>query len=50
MIQVSALESALQSLGYLILHDHLETCVREKVQEEDPEVMEEVMMLVKKLK
>ena len=50
LIQVSALESALQSLGYLILHDHLETCVREKVQEKDPEIMNEVMMLIKKLK
>lgn len=50
LIQVSALESALQSLGYLILHDHLETCVREKVKEDDAEVMEEVMMLIKKLK
>ncbi|WP_297238973.1 metal-sensing transcriptional repressor [uncultured Faecalicoccus sp.] len=50
LIQISALESALQSLGYRILHDHLETCVREKVQNNDKEVMDEVMTLIKKLK
>ena len=50
LIQISALESALQSLGCRILHDHLETCVREKVQNNDKEVMDEVMTLIKKLK
>lgn len=50
LIQVSALESALQSLGYLILEDHLETCVRQKVHDGDEEVMKEVVHLVKKLK
>lgn len=50
LIQVSAVESALQSVGYILLKDHLETCVRDKVQDDDPEVMKEVIELVKKLK
>lgn len=50
LIQVSALESALQALGYMIMKDHLETCVREKAKADDPEVMKEVMTLIKKLK
>lgn len=50
LIQVSAIEKALQSVGYIILKDHLETCVREDVKNEDPEIMAEVIELVKKLK
>ena len=50
LIQISAIESALQALGYIVLQDHLETCVREKVKEDDEEVMNEVLTLIKKLK
>lgn len=50
LIQVSAIESALQSVGCIILKEHLETCVREKVKMDDPAVMVEVMELIKKLK
>ena len=32
------------------LKDHLETCVRDKAKADDPEVMTEVMELIKKLK
>lgn len=50
LIQVSAVESALQSVGYILLQEHLESCVREAVKSDDPEIMKEVMDLVKKLK
>lgn len=50
LIQISAIESALQALGYIVLQDHLETCVREKVKEDDEEVMKEVLTLIRKLK
>ena len=50
LIQISAIERALQALGYMVLQDHLETCVREKVKEDDEEVMKEVLTLIKKLK
>ena len=50
LIQISAIESALQALGYMVLQDHLETCVREKVKANDEEVMKEVLTLIRKLK
>lgn len=50
LIQISAIESALQALGYMVLQDHLETCVREKVKADDEEVMKEVLTLIRKLK
>lgn len=50
LVQISAVESALQSIGYIVLKDHLETCVRDKAKADDPEVMTEVMELIKKLK
>lgn len=50
LIQISAIESALQALGYMVLQDHLETCVREKVKADDKEVMKEVLTLIRKLK
>lgn len=50
LVQVSAVESALKSIGYIILQEHLETCVREDVKNDDAETMIEVMELIKKLK
>lgn len=50
LVQISAVESALQSVGYIVLKDHLETCARDKAKADDPEVMAEVMELIKKLK
>ena len=50
LIQVSAVESALQSFGYLVLKEHLETCVVEEVRKGNGQIMEETIELVKKLK
>ncbi len=50
LIQVAAVESALQSFGYIILQEHLESCVTEEVQNGNEQIMEEVIGLVKKLK
>lgn len=50
LTQVAAVESALQSFGYIILQEHMETCVVEEVQNGNDRIMEEVMELVKKLK
>ncbi len=50
LTQVAAVESALQSFGYLVLHEHLETCVAEQVRAGDENVMEETLELIKKLK
>lgn len=50
LIQVSAVESALQSFGYLVLKEHLETCVVEEVHKGNDQIMDETIELVKKLK
>lgn len=50
LIQIGAVESALQGLGYLILQEHMETCVVEQVQQGNTEIMVEVVELMKKLK
>ncbi|MDE6386999.1 MAG: metal-sensing transcriptional repressor [Lachnospiraceae bacterium] len=50
LIQISAVESALQSLGYIILQDHMQTCVVEEVKKGNEAIMEEAVELIKKLK
>ena len=50
LTQVAAVESALQSFGYVILKDHMETCVVEEIQKGNTAVVDEVVDLVKKLK
>lgn len=49
LIQIGAVESALQSLGYIILQDHLETCVAEEVRQGNTEILREAMELIKKI-
>lgn len=50
LTQVAAASSALQSFGYVILQEHLETCVVEEIQGGNEKIMAEVIELVKKLK
>lgn len=50
LTQIAAVESALQSMGYIILKEHMETCVVEGVQAGNTEIMGEAFELMKKLK
>lgn len=50
LIQISAIESALQSLGYIILKEHMDTCVTEEINKGNAEIIEETIELIKKLK
>ena len=50
LIQVAAVESAMQSFGYLILQEHMKTCMTEEIQNGNTEVVDEVLELMKKLK
>lgn len=50
LTQVAAVESALQAFGYVILQDHMETCMVEEIQKGNLEVIEEAAELIKKLK
>jgi CsoR family transcriptional regulator, copper-sensing transcriptional repressor len=47
--QISAIQSALNSVGKILLEGHLKTCVLERIQEGDEEVLDELMVTVKKL-
>ena len=50
LTQVAAAESALQSFGYLVLQEHMETCVAEGVRSGDTGILDEALGLIKKLK
>lgn len=50
LIQIAAVESALQSFGYIILQNHLETCVVEEIQKGNTQILDEAVELIKKLK
>ncbi len=50
LTQVSAVESALQSFGYIVLQNHLQSCVVEQIQEGNTEILDEALDLIKKLK
>ena len=50
LIQIAAVEKALQSFGYIILKDHMDTCVVEKIKAGDTEIVDETIELMKKLK
>ena len=47
LTQLAAAESAIKSVRRLVLQDHLETCVVERVQQGDTEVIDELMALLK---
>lgn len=48
LTQLAAAESAIHSTAELILRDHLETCVKDRIRRGDDEVLEEAMRLIKK--
>lgn len=50
LVQVAAVESALQSFGYLLLQDHLKTCVVEQIHQGNLDVLDEAVDLIKKIK
>ena len=50
LVQVAAVESALQAFGYLVLQDHMETCVVEEIKKGNTQVIDEALKINKKLK
>lgn len=50
LIQLAAAQNALRNVGYMILREHMETCVAEGVRDGDIQVIEEAIELIKKLK
>jgi DNA-binding FrmR family transcriptional regulator len=50
LIQLAAAEKALQSVGYLILRDHIDTCVAQQFRDGEPQAAEELLGLIERLK
>ena len=48
--QISAVESALQNVGYIVLSEHMNTCVIEEVKKGNTDIVNEAVDLMKKLK
>ena len=48
LTQLAAVESAVRAISREVMRDHLETCVVERVQAGDTEVVDEVMDLFRK--
>ncbi|MFK7696555.1 metal-sensitive transcriptional regulator [Paenibacillus sp. HJGM_3] len=47
--QIAAIQSALNSVGKLLLEGHMKSCVVEKIQAGDPDIINELMVTVNKL-
>lgn len=50
LTQIAAAESALQNVGYMVLKDHMKTCMSEEIKQGSTEVIDEAVELIKKLK
>lgn len=50
LIQIAAAEKALQSVGYVILQEHMKTCLTEEIKKGNNGIMDEALELIKKLK
>ena len=48
LTQLAAAESAVKAVSRMVMHDHLKTCVVERIQQGDTEVVDEVMDLLRK--
>ncbi|MUT65194.1 metal-sensitive transcriptional regulator [Paenibacillus sp. NEAU-GSW1] len=47
--QLAAVQSALNSVGKLLLENHMNSCVVERIQEGDTDVVKELMVTINKL-
>ena len=50
LIQISAVEKALQNFGYVVLRSHMESCVAEELRQGNDGILDETVELMKKLK
>lgn len=50
LTQIAAAMSALQSVGYIVLEEHLKTCAVEEIQNGNSDIISEALELMKKLK
>lgn len=50
LIQIAAIENALKEVGYIVLKDHMMTCVSDDIKNNDFSSLEEAIEITKKLK
>ncbi len=50
LTQIGAAQSALQSVGYMVMKEHMETCVVEEISNGNTGIVTEAVELMKKLK
>ena len=50
LMQIAAVEKALEQVGYLVLSEHLKTCVVDDIKMDNYSSLEEALELMKKLK
>ena len=50
LMQIAAIEKALEQVGYIILKEHLESCVVDDIKKDDLSSLDEAIELMKKLK
>lgn len=49
LIQISAIDKSLKSLGNIMLKSHLKSCVVEEIKKDNLEILDEVSNLIKQL-
>ncbi|MFE8703091.1 metal-sensing transcriptional repressor [Cytobacillus sp. FJAT-54145] len=49
IVQISAIQSALNSFSKVLLEAHLKSCVTERIQEGDKEVVDELLVTIQRL-
>ena len=49
LIQIAAIESALKEVGYIVLKDHMLTCVTDDIKNDDFSSLEDAVEIAKKL-
>lgn len=50
LMQIAAVEKALEQVGYIVLGEHLKTCVADDIKADNFSSLEEAIELMKKLK
>ena len=50
LVQISAVERALQNFGYIVLRSHLGACVADELRDGNDAILDETIELMKKLK
>ena len=50
LIQISAVERALQNFGYIVLRSHMGACVAEELRNGNDAILDETLELMKRLK